>query len=131
MEIIIVTNQSGIGRGFYTEEDFGKLTNWMMKIFLEQNVNIKCVYHCPHTPLDECACRKPKVGMLKRAEAELQVDLKRSILIGDSDSDIKMGIDAGIGLVIGIGNKILEKYESKDVKYVTELNMAYQEIMSF
>lgn len=131
MEIIIVTNQSGIGRGYYTEEDFRNLTNWMLQIFLEQNIKIKCVYHCPHTMLDECVCRKPKVGMLKKAEAEFNVNLKRSILIGDNDSDIKMGLDAGIGLVIGVGNKIMGKYENKCIKHFTELKMAYQEIMLF
>jgi len=96
--IIVVTNQSGIARDYYSENDFNKLTSWMIKQFLNNNINITKVYFCPHHPdiLGECNCRKPKAGMLFDAQKEFNLDLKNSILIGDKERDIEAGISAGL-----------------------------------
>lgn len=96
--IVVVTNQSGINRGYYTKEDFDILTSWMVKEFSSNNIDIKKVYYCPHHPKisGECSCRKPNPGMLLRASKELNIDLKNSIIIGDKERDVEAGINAGL-----------------------------------
>ena len=131
MKIVIITNQSGIGRGYYSVADFLGLTNWMLEEFLRQDVVIDKVYYCPHEPDDKCHCRKPRIEMIKRAETELCVNLQKSIFIGDSLTDVEMGINAKIGLTIGLGKKFLKKIETEQVKYVENLEMAEQEVLSF
>ena len=95
--LIIVTNQSGIGRGYYTEDDFQRLTAWMKSEFARQGVNIDAVFHCPHTDQDNCGCRKPKAGMLLQAIEEFDVNRAKSWMIGDSERDIEAAVTAGIG----------------------------------
>lgn len=96
--IIIVTNQAGIARKIYSEKDFGVLTDWMLHQFLIEGIKINAIYHCPHHPnfTGPCECRKPKPGMLLRAQKEFCIDMDNSILVGDKLSDIKAGINAGI-----------------------------------
>ena len=96
--IFIVTNQSGISRGFYSEDDFLKLTQWMNDAFAQQGITITKVYHCPHHPKysGECECRKPKPGMLLEAAKEFNLDLANSIMIGDKERDVEAGINAGL-----------------------------------
>ena len=94
--LIIVTNQSGIGRGYYSEEAFQKLTEWMQKEFLHVKIKIDGIYHCPHTPEANCACRKPKSGMFLKAIEDFDIDVKNSWMIGDKPSDIKAANGAGI-----------------------------------
>ena len=74
-EIIIITNQSGIGRKYFTENDFLKLTNWMIDKFNENNTKILKVYHCPHSPDENCDCRKPLPGMINQAISDFDIDL--------------------------------------------------------
>ena len=89
--IVIVTNQSGIARGYYDEMQFSRLTFWMIAEFLKQGIEIEQVYHCPHHPdiTGPCACRKPEAGMLLQAKKELHIDLSISVLVGDSERDIE------------------------------------------
>ncbi|MFD2285489.1 D-glycero-beta-D-manno-heptose 1,7-bisphosphate 7-phosphatase [Pedobacter petrophilus] len=97
--IIVVTNQSGIARGYYTEIDFHRLTEWMVQKFRDQNIEITKVYHCPHHPdfNGPCSCRKPMPGMILSAKAEFDLDLPNSVLIGDNKTDIEAGEKAGVG----------------------------------
>ena len=95
-QLFIVTNQSGIGRGYYSEEDFEKLTSWMRDEFTCKGIKITKVYHCPHTPEDNCACRKPKIDMFEKAKKEFDIDKQSSWMIGDKSSDIQAGQNAGI-----------------------------------
>ena len=103
--LIIVTNQSGIGRGFYKLEDFKKLTKWMLEELKKFNIEIKKVYFCPHDPKEQCECRKPHPKMLLEAANEFNIDLTNSWMIGDKESDIEAAINAGINNTIFIGNK--------------------------
>ncbi len=105
--LIVVTNQAGIARGYYSEEDFHHLTSWMLAEFRRQGVKIDGVYHCPHHPVNgigeyrcDCSCRKPAPGMILRAAQEHSLDLHRSILVGDKVTDIEAGRAAGIGCCI-------------------------------
>jgi len=96
--IVVVTNQSGIARSYYSEDDFNKLTQWMIAQFKIEKININKVYFCPHHPSisGECTCRKPKSGMLLEAQEEFSIDLKNSILVGDKERDIEAGLNAGL-----------------------------------
>ncbi len=105
--LVVVTNQAGIARGYYSESDFNDLTEWMMARFAEKKINIARVYYCPYHPVfgvGEYKCdspdRKPNPGMLLRAQSDLDLDLGSSILIGDKPSDIRAGCAAGVGTQI-------------------------------
>ncbi|ARR01027.1 D-glycero-beta-D-manno-heptose 1,7-bisphosphate 7-phosphatase [Campylobacter porcelli] len=96
-EIFVVTNQSGIGRKYYTQADFDNLSYYMISEFKKRGVSIKKIYYCPHTPDDNCSCRKPKSGMFLQALSEFDIDMKSSIMIGDKKSDIEAASGAGVG----------------------------------
>ena len=92
---MVITNQAGIGRGFYSENDFLELTEWMKQEFIIRNAKIDAVYYCPHHPTEgigkykqDCGCRKPKPGMFLQAINELNLDSHNSIMIGDNESDL-------------------------------------------
>jgi len=95
--IVIVTNQSGIGRGYYTQEDYMKLTEYMIDEFLKNGIKIDGVYHCPHTPEDRCSCRKPRSGMFMAAKKDFRIDMKSSVMIGDKESDMRAAKNAKVG----------------------------------
>ena len=105
--IVVITNQAGIARGYYTEADFWELTNWMLSEFAKQGITISKVYFCPHHPdfTGECDCRKPNPGMILQAAKEFGIDLSTSVLIGDKDSDLQAGKNAGIGTLIKFDDK--------------------------
>ncbi|MEA5428587.1 D-glycero-alpha-D-manno-heptose-1,7-bisphosphate 7-phosphatase [Arcicella lustrica] len=96
--IFVITNQAGIARGYYTENDFNLLTDWMLSQFEERGVYITKVYFCPHHPefTGECSCRKPNPGMILKAQEEFNLDLEESVLFGDKESDLQAGRNAGI-----------------------------------
>jgi len=107
--LFIITNQSGIGRGYYTLEDFKTLTKWMLKHFKEQNIVIQEVAYCPHAPEEKCHCRKPHTGMIDKILKKYPIDLTHSWLIGDKQSDIALAINSNITNSIAIGDKVLKK----------------------
>lgn len=101
--IVIVTNQAGIGKGLYTEQQFHSLMRWMLARFTAEGAPIDAYYYCPHHPtlgkgkfLSDCPDRKPQPGMVLRAAREHNLDLSQSILIGDRCSDLMAGSAAGI-----------------------------------
>ena len=101
--LIVVTNQAGIGRGYYSEQEFLELTEWMCATFRDRGSHISKVYYCPFHPeygvgiykLDS-PYRKPGPGMILQAVAEFDIDPQRSILVGDKETDIQAGIAAGV-----------------------------------
>jgi len=126
-QLVIITNQSGIARAYYSEEDFDKLNQWMLEQFKINNIEIKAVYYCPHHPTKgigkykiACQCRKPNPGMIIQAALEHQIDLSQSILIGDNLSDIKAGKTAGIGrnFLVNTGKKeVIDKDKIADASF--------------
>jgi D-glycero-D-manno-heptose 1,7-bisphosphate phosphatase len=101
--LVVVTNQSGIGRGLYTEQDFDTLTQWMVQSFAAAGAPLAGVYFCPHHPIEavgayrrDCQCRKPAPGLLLRAAAELGLDLTASVMFGDRASDLQAAKAAGV-----------------------------------
>lgn len=105
--LVVVTNQSGIARGFYTEADFQRLTEWMSEQFRAAGAPLTAVYHCPHPPAaddcERCDCRKPLPGMLLKAATEHQLDLGRSVMVGDKEDDVRAGRNAAVQLAVRIG----------------------------
>jgi len=102
--LFVVTNQAGIGRGYYTEQQFHDVSAWMCGQFLAQGAKIERIYFCPFHPEHglgeyrrESAFRKPGPGMILQAAREYGLDLARSCLVGDKDTDIQAGLAAGVG----------------------------------
>jgi D-glycero-D-manno-heptose 1,7-bisphosphate phosphatase len=101
--IVVVTNQRGIGRGLMTESDFDNVTEHLLQVIRVAGGRIDAVYHCPHLVEDACDCRKPGSGMPMQAKAAFpEIDFSRSVMIGDSNSDMVMGRRLGM-LCIGVG----------------------------
>jgi len=98
--IVIVTNQGGIGLGYFTKEDFFKVNSKMLGEFSKNGINIDKIYFCPHSKSEKCNCRKPKTGMFDRAKKELNIDMKKSFTIGDMNSDIEAGKAAGTKTIL-------------------------------
>jgi D-glycero-D-manno-heptose 1,7-bisphosphate phosphatase len=110
LALVVVTNQAGIGRGMYTEEDFARLSGWMRERFAQAGAPLDGIYHCPHHPSlalgalrTVCACRKPAPGMLLTAARELRLDLAGSVIFGDKCDDMRAGAAAGVGLRVLLG----------------------------
>ena len=102
-QLILVTNQSGIARGYYTERDFNLLNSKMLENLKDHGVKLRDVFYCPHYVGGkvkkysvDCSCRKPKPGLLIRAQEKYQIDLASSVLFGDRYSDLEAGKAAGI-----------------------------------
>ena len=115
--LVVVTNQSktiyrylkqfkSSGRGYYTLEQFDELCRFMLGEFEKEGVKIEKIYFCPHAPEALCLCRKPEPGMLLEAASELNIDLARSIMIGDKDSDVQAGQSAGVGINLKLGDRL-------------------------
>ncbi len=98
-KLIIITNQSGIARGYYTERQMHTLHQKMKAHFKKEGVIISAIYHCPHGPNDGCACRKSGIGMLLKAATEQNLNLSKSWFIGDSETDIEAGRFANVKTV--------------------------------
>jgi D-glycero-D-manno-heptose 1,7-bisphosphate phosphatase len=110
--IVVVTNQSGIGRGYFDENAYTELTRWMCDRFAEQGTIISRVYHCPYHPLEgigEYRCnhpwRKPNPGMLLQAIVDLRLDPSLCAIVGDKSSDMEAGAAAGIGVRVLLGSE--------------------------
>lgn len=96
--VIVVTNQAGIARGYYTDKEVAALHEWMNRELVKHGARIDGFYYCPHHPefSDECKCRKPLPGLLLQAKRDLDVDFANSWLIGDKHSDVQAGLAAGV-----------------------------------
>jgi len=94
-KLVVVTNQSGVGRGIFTLKDLEAIHARLEGLLEQEEVALDAIYFCPHHPDDGCRCRKPNVGMVERARSELQLDLRRSYLIGDHARDIQLAKRVG------------------------------------
>lgn len=98
--IIVVTNQPGIGLGYFAKEDFFAVNRELLIAASKAKVAIDKIYFCPHSKSENCRCRKPETGMLQRAVSELLIDRERSVVIGDMTSDIELGHRFGCRTVL-------------------------------
>lgn len=83
--IVIVTNQSGVNRGYFTEEELNRFNQKLLGELKDRGVQVDALYYCPHRPDENCTCRKPKPGLIERASADLDIEISSSILVGDRD----------------------------------------------
>jgi D-glycero-D-manno-heptose 1,7-bisphosphate phosphatase len=95
LPVIVITNQSGVGRGYFPESLVLEVHKLMVQQLTAAGAHVDAVYYCPHTSSDNCVCRKPKTGMLDRAAREHAIDLKRSFVVGDKHDDIQLARNAG------------------------------------
>jgi D-glycero-D-manno-heptose 1,7-bisphosphate phosphatase len=123
--IFVVTNQSGIGRGYYTEKEFLDLTHWMQECFIDKAIKIEKVYYCPHHKdaklkkyKKECFFRKPNPGMINQAIHEYDIDPDQSILIGDNITDVISGMKAGVKNIFLYNNE-----QSSSPEYIVIKNL--------
>ena len=116
--LVVVTNQSGIARGMFTEEQFMSLTEWMDWSLADRGVDLDGIYFCPHHPSEgsdqyrkSCTCRKPGPDMILDAVKHLDIDLTRSYMVGDKPSDMKAAINAGVAhkILVETGKAITEE----------------------
>ncbi|MCE9950008.1 D-glycero-beta-D-manno-heptose 1,7-bisphosphate 7-phosphatase [Hafnia paralvei] len=120
--LVLVTNQSGIARGMFTEDQFMHLTEWMDWSLADRGVDLDGVYYCPHHPegtVEEfrqvCDCRKPQPGMLLSAQEELNIDMSASYIVGDKIEDLLAGEAAGVAtkILVRTGKPVTPEAESK------------------
>ena len=121
-ELFIITNQSGIARGFYTEKDFLELDKFMKSELFKKGITIKQTFFCPHHPMAKiekyrvvCDCRKPKPGLLHQVFSKYNIDKSKSFLIGDKETDIEAGRSAKIKSLLFNTNN-LHKYLRSKIK---------------
>jgi D-glycero-D-manno-heptose 1,7-bisphosphate phosphatase len=110
---IVVTNQSGIGRGYYSEAEFVGFTRWIEARLADAGAHLDATYYCPHHPSDaegayriRCACRKPEPGMLKAALADFGLDPRRCLMVGDKQSDMEAASACGVPSLLYTGGDL-------------------------
>jgi D-glycero-D-manno-heptose 1,7-bisphosphate phosphatase len=104
LSVVVITNQSGVGRGYFPETLVHSVHEQMRQQLSAQHARIDAVYYCPHTGADGCDCRKPKPGMLERAAREHRLDPRRSFVVGDRYGDIESAHRVGArGVLVGTG----------------------------
>ena len=131
-QIIIISNQSGIARGYFTLFEYEKLTKWMLNQFSKKNISILDVFFCPHGPKSECGCRKPKPGMYINIADRMNIDLTSCYAIGDSPRDIEAAraVDCkALGVLTGNGIEIQEN-NKYDIPIFTDLYEAAEFVIS-
>jgi len=100
LPVIVVTNQSGVGRGYFPESLVHAVNELMAQQLAEKGAKIHATYYCPHTSAQNCSCRKPRTGMLDRAALEYTLDLHRSFVVGDRYADVELARNAGARSVL-------------------------------
>jgi len=133
-KLIIITNQSGIARGYYTEKDFNELSLWMSRELNKYGITIDKIYFCPHYPQGsvseyavECECRKPKTLLFQRAVKEFDLDLEECVAIGDRLRDCAICFQSKcLGILIGANEskqtiKAVMEGEFQNIRYAETL----------
>jgi len=106
--IVVITNQPGIGMGYFTREEFFKINRLFLNAAHKLGLMIDKVYFCPHSVAENCPCRKPKTALIDRAVKELNIDLSQSYMVGDTTLDLMLGQNAGCRTILvqsGIAGK--------------------------
>lgn len=122
--VVVVTNQAGVARGYYGEEEVCRLHTWMNQCLAREGAHIDQFYYCPHHPEHgvgeyrrQCHCRKPDIGMFEQAEADEAVDREHSYMIGDKWIDIEAGFRFGVHTALvgtGYGREMFAAYQKED-----------------
>lgn len=94
--LFVITNQSGIAKGFTTEDEVAEVNRYLIEVLKDKGIFIQALYYCPHSSEDNCACKKPKPYFILKAADQFNLDLSKSFIIGDHPSDVYCGINAGV-----------------------------------
>ena len=120
LAVVVISNQSGVGRGYFPEELLGDVHRKMIDLLELDGASLDGIYYCPHHPQAEvaayrreCDCRKPRPGMIQQAAVDLDLDLKKSFVVGDSVSDIKAARQVGAKAIL-----VLTGYGAGELKYI-------------
>lgn len=131
-KLFIITNQSGIGRGYYKEDDMHNFNKRLLEELSKQDIKIENIFFCPHTPEEECSCRKPHIKFVEEAKKKYDLDLKHSWVIGDHPCDVIMAKKSGcssVYVLTGHGQKHLGQLKEKPDFIATSLLKATQYIL--
>ena len=89
--LVVITNQSGVGRGFFDEDRLEQIHTRLREQLQAKEIDLAGIYYCPHTPENDCLCRKPRTGLIEQVAKQLDFDLAASFVVGDKAADIEMG----------------------------------------
>lgn len=108
--LALLTNQSGVGRGYFSEEDVQRVNARLLAMLEANGVHVEAVYYCPHGPDEQCHCRKPQTGMMVQAATELVFDPFDCFMIGDKLADVQLGHDTGaVAILVRTGKGASEE----------------------
>ena len=130
--VVVITNQSGVGRGYFTKEAADSVNKKLEEIPKREGAHLDGIYYCPHHPDDNCECRKPRIGLLEKAKNDLAIDFKKSYVIGDKGSDIEIAQSIGgkgILVLIGSGKDEKQKLDHEPSYIATDLKDAVEWII--
>jgi D-glycero-D-manno-heptose 1,7-bisphosphate phosphatase len=128
--LVVITNQSAVGRGYFDEAQLTRIHDRLLEMLRAEEITLDGLYFCPHTPQDQCLCRKPHIALIQKASADLDFDLSGSIVIGDKASDIEMGcrvgaltilVRTGYGAQVASEQKIAPNYIVDDLPAAVEV----------
>lgn len=126
-QLVVVTNQSGIGRGYFDEERLEQIHQRLRSLLAAEGITLAGIYHCPHHPDNGCRCRKPAPGMLQQAAQDLDFELSQCIVIGDKPCDIELGQAVGATTVLvrtGYGAEVATQGTAQPDYVVQDLRAA-------
>lgn len=131
-KLLVVTNQSGVGRGWFTVDDVRRIHDRLGELLAPYGVSFAGIYLCPHTPDEQCDCRKPRPGMIEQAVRELQFDPRESVMIGDKALDIELGQAVGARTILvttGYGAEVHARGDAQADFVCADLRQAAQWII--
>jgi D-glycero-D-manno-heptose 1,7-bisphosphate phosphatase len=115
-QMVVISNQSGIGRGLMTRRDVERVNQRFLKLLKSQGIQLEGIYYCPHHPQVRCSCRKPKLGLVKKAARDLKRPWRHSISVGDKKSDVALGQrTGGQGALVLTGIGRLERHRERKI----------------
>ena len=112
--VIVITNQSGIARGYFTKETLEKIHQRMTEKLKEKGAKVDAIYYCPHHPDDKCSCRKPGTALFEKAVKDFEIDISKSFIIGDRMLDVEAGHKIGLKTVLVPEDKEKVKIEMRN-----------------
>jgi D-glycero-D-manno-heptose 1,7-bisphosphate phosphatase len=130
-KLVVITNQSGIARGYFNENQYQELTNWMLIQFSKKNIDILDILHCPHGPQSQCNCRKPNPGLFLNAKIKHKIQMQKSWMIGDSERDITAASLAGIKNTILFSSDYKNDEGNSKAKYILASIKDIKDVIKF
>ena len=129
-KVIVITNQSGVARGYFTEETLAAIHEKMKRELAKGSAWVDAVYYCPHHPDDNCECRKPKPKLVLQAAKDFDIDLEHSFVVGDLQADIDLGKAVGCRAILIRDGAAVHDRDAKCDIVVTDLMEAVRTILN-